>query len=319
MEGAGPMPIHKIPKEPKGAGEEPENDDEKKDKKNGKKRGKSIGEILDQMARDQGKRKGRGTGVEGQAAADADPDGMQASPGGKGRTLEEMAKGDWKDYANKRIEAAGIIAYVARILRHVKERQVEEKLQRSDTHSIWPEGNELNRLDFDAYRNYIEKTLTDENIKEEDRRFWELDKNILISSSVDLVIMIDGSSSMYGEYYRGNHDATALEIALFCAMIFYEAGKDVGMNVTVGMWGSNDPVIIARPGDNAQLIQENFIKARAGLDCGTDMVPSIRSGLDVLAQQKKSIPEFAGFAHFLYFSDGDISGREKQNRQFQLF
>jgi hypothetical protein len=107
---------------------------------------------------------------------------------------------------------------------------------------------------------------------------------------------------------------TALEISLLSATMIYEAAKTIKAPVYIMMWGNNEPIVLAKPGDSAEEIGRNIQSVRSGLNSGTDFAPSIKKMSTVLGGDKKRRAEYSGFTHAVVFSDGDIYDQDKAKK-----
>lgn len=297
------------------------------DAKEGK-RGKTLQEIQDEMKRRQeeaerkakedaqkqqqgqkgekGQKKPGQRGDPGDGEEDGEP-GEGAGAGGEGKTLEEIARMDWSNYPAIVAMLMGPISQVARALEKIREKQVEKDIKRTHTLECFPENNEIDRMDEQAHRDMVLKDAIGQ-AEERDLDRFQQDAQYQKPTQIDIALLIDGSGSM--EYGKGTQ-ATQLEIAILSATIMYEAAKKIGANVYIAMWGSANPVMIARPGDDPRSIAKNIVAARNGLSSGTDLAPSIRSITKEIARHAGKGGGYRGYTHITVFSDGDIYDREK--------
>lgn len=231
--------------------------------------------------------------------------------------LEDLSKKDWREY-NKRIaELAGPINRVRKLFKDVQERQLQRKQVTSRTLDIIPENSEVKeRFNAEAHRNMAVKKASGQ-LEENDLKRFHKDEPKFTPTEIDIVIMIDGSGSMKGR---------PLDSALQAGAIMFEAasGKDMNMNVYVGIWGNDDPPIIIRPGADRIQIGQAMEAARPGLSSGTDLAPAIRKVAQVIAEQRGKSGTMSGFTHVLIVSDGDINSyggdaEEARKRMQDLF
>lgn len=322
-----------------------------KEARNGKDKGKTIQEMLEEMNKklqDALKEKADGQdkpGEDGDEAGDGDGkgdkkaqrgspsreshmDGMmwgeedgdseaktpskKAGKDGKAKTLDDLARGDWSDYPAMVAQLRGPIAMVTRMLRKIQERQQEKAVRRSRALEIVPQDKEMDRLDRGAHRELILKKVTGQQVGEQDLKRFQGNEDFEKPAKIDIVLMIDGSGSM--DTGKGGAKATPLEIALLSGTILYEAAKQIDANVYIVLWGNDDPVILARPGDDARTIGKNIVAGRAGLGSGTNMANSIRKVTNLIARQKGSAAAYGGLTHMLVISDGDIYDKDNTKK-----
>jgi uncharacterized protein with von Willebrand factor type A (vWA) domain len=186
-----------------------------------------------------------------------------------------------------------------------------------------PEANEMDRLDRNAHKDLIIKKKTGQELKKKDFNRFKVNRNFEKPTNIDIVLMIDGSGSMNsGSYSYGGgntkRQATPLEISILTAVVLYEAAKKVDANVYITMWGTKEPNIIARPGDNPQTISKNLMAARKGLNSGTDMEPVIRKMAKVISEQKEQKGSYSGYSHWIVLSDGDIFDEDKVTKALDI-
>ncbi len=221
---------------------------------------------------------------------------------GQGKSLGDLAKQDWTDY-NKRIaELSGPISRVRKLFKDVQERQLQRKNTVSRTLDILPENGEVKeRFNVEAHRSLTIKKATGQ-VEEQDLKRFHKDSVKMVPVEVDIVIMIDGSGSM------GSGSPSPLESALQASAILYEAaaGKDMKMNVFVGMWGDDKVPILIKPGDDRVKIGQAMQAARRGLSSGTDFAPAVEKIAETIGEQRGRSGTLSGFTHVLIISDGDI-------------
>ena len=98
---------------------------------------------------------------------------------------------------------------------------------------------------------------------------------------------------------------------MLSSIILYEASKKIDANVYIMLWGSNNPLVLAKPGDDQHTIQQNIIKGRSGLNSGTDLAPGIVKIAKTIGEQRGKSGTLSGFTHVLIISDGDMFDAEK--------
>lgn len=338
VEGAGDMPAPKSPTEapadevdPNGEandGEGQDGDSQDADGEDGDDNGKTAEELEKELNKKEQEEGEEGQdGQDGEDGQDADgegedADGQKKGKGKKGKqksrqaghsdgeSLEQLSKKDWTDYNRRIAELAGPISRVRKIFKDVQERQLQRKPAMSRTLDILPENGEVkDRFNAEAHRNLTIKKATGQ-VEEQDLKRFHKDEIKMVPTEIDIVILIDGSGSMNG---------TPLNSALQAAAIMFEAasGKDMKMNVYVGLWGSSDPPIIIRPGADRIKIGQEMEKARKGLNSGTDFAPAIVKVAETIGDQRGKSGTLSGFTHVLIISDGDIFDDSKSKEMIQ--
>lgn len=323
------MPDVDLPPEsPQGQKADNENnaDGQEKDGQEGEgkdKRGKTLQEIMDEMNQkqdagaDQGEGKEEGQkGQKGSGQSDSASGGDEAGEAGEGRTLEDIAKGDWSDYPGIVAQLAGPIAQVARVLKRIQEKQVEKDVRTSHKLQRLPDGSPVDTLEIQAHRDFITKVETGQPIEDRDRDRFRREEQFDKPAQMDIVLLIDGSGSMDSKTLLGigERKATPLEVALLAATIINEAAKQVGAGVRISLWGSNNPVMLARPGDDPKTIGRNIVSARSGLGSGTELSPSIRSIVKELSEREKQGKPYRGYTHMMIISDGAIDDEAQAHK-----
>ncbi|MGM0422532.1 MAG: vWA domain-containing protein, partial [Pseudomonadota bacterium] len=255
-------------------------------------------EELDQQIKQQQQAQGQDGGEPGQDG-DSNSKSDQGSTG-EGRSLEELSKESWHDYNARISELGSYITRVRKQFKKVQERQLQEKTRRSKQCEMLPENGEVvERLNIDRQMNLAFKRAIG-NVEEEDYNRFHKDEKHYIPTTIDIVIMVDGSASMKGK---------ALNSALQTAAILHEAanGKDMNVNVYVSMWGNENPEVLIEPGMKRSEIGRQLERARPGLSSGTAMAPAFKATADMIADQHQKSNTLAGFTHMLIVSDGDIT------------
>jgi len=265
-----------------------------------------------------GKKKGKGKPNPGA--------GKEGAGHGDGRSLSDLAKQDWKDYPKRIAELSGPIQRVRKIFKEVQKRQLQRKVVQSKSMDILPENGELKeRFNVDAHRSLTIKKLTG-GVEENDLKRFYRDESKFTPTEIDIVIMIDGSGSMGQASYSGSGSGSSpspLQSALQASAILFEAaaGKDMKMNVYVGMWGDSNPPIMIKPGDDRITIGKAMEKMRQGLNSGTDFAPAVEKVAEVIGDQRGRSGTLSGLTHVLVISDGDMvdiaHAKEKMNIMFE--
>lgn len=230
------------------------------------------------------------------------------------KPLSELAKESWTNYMRRVAQLMGPITHVSKLFAKIKELQLEKADRLSRSRSMLPEKNELDRLNKQALRDKIIKQKTGQPLKRDDYRLFQKDEEYDVSTTPDLVIMIDGSGSM-----TSGSNPNPMELAVLTSAILYEAGKKAGMNVYVTIWGDQNPKVLVRPGDTPHDIGKNLEAARKGLGSGTNLAPSFKGITEMIAEQKIKAGAKAGYTHVLVVSDGDISDLEPSRSAITTF
>lgn len=229
---------------------------------------------------------------------------------GEGKSLEELSKQDWTQYSQRIAELAGPISRVRKLFKSIQERQLQRKPTMSRTLDILPENGEIkDRFNMEAHRNLTIKKMTGQ-VEAKDLARFHVDQVKMVPTEIDIVIMIDGSGSMNG---------TPINAALQAAAIMFEAasGKDMKMNVYVGMWGNANPPMIIYPGADRVEIGKSMQAARSGLNSGTDFAPAVSKIAETIGDQRGKGGTLSGFTHVLVLSDGDMFDAAKSTEKIK--
>ena len=285
---------------------------------------KTLQELLDEMnkKKDEGKDQGQDgqDGQEqgqpgqqpGQPGKDPSKDGppsQGAGSGGKPKTLNDIARGNWEDYPSIVAQLSGPIAQAARLLKKIQDKQLESDQRRSRRLESLPQDNEIDRLSHDAHRDLIIKRRTGQKLEETDLNRFQVDEQFKKPTKLDIVLLIDGSYSM-DTAMGGSGGAKRIEMAILSSAIIYEAAKSIGANVYIALWGNSTPIILAKPGDDPREIGRNIVKGKSGLGSGTDLAPTFPKITETIANQRTKAGEYSGRTHMIVISDGDISDKE---------
>lgn len=258
--------------------------------------------------------------------ADQKQDPSQQAGGGKGagqgggvKSLDDLPVGDWSNYSAMVSQYGGAIRQAERLLRRIKEMQVQHTTSRSRSrHTMLPRDGELDRFSVGRHIELKKKKATGQHIEAEDYNRFNDDKLVQQPTDIDLVLLIDGSGSMESGIGTNSYQAkaqgkaTKLQAAIHSACILYEAARRVGINVHIAAWGPPDPIWIAGPRDNHARIGESISRVANGLNSGTQLWPAINSTVKRLSETKsKTRSRFTGFSHCIILSDGDVGDMDK--------
>lgn len=236
-----------------------------------------------------------------QAAAKKSQKGKAGKKGGQGdgQKLGDLSRQDWTQYQQRINELSGPISRVRKLFKDIQERQLQRKSVQSPKLDIIPENGEVkDRFNIEAHRNLTLKKVTGQMTADDLKRF-HTDEIKMTPTQIDIVLLIDGSSSMNG---------VPLNSALQSAAIMFEAaaGKDMNINVYVCMWGDKNPEMIIRPGADRVKVGQAMQAARKGLNSGTDFAPAVETVAKTIAEDRGKSGVLSGFTHVLILSDGDI-------------
>ncbi|GEM_PF-1172776 len=269
-------------------------------------------EELDDMINQKQKEEDAQNGQDGQGQDGQAKDGKPSDQAGKGdgQDLKELSERDWNDYQQRISELSGPIIRVRRMLKKIQERQLQEAIKRDNKMDIIPEDSDvMDRFNMDAHKNLIIKKAMGD-VKEEDLKRFRKDRVEQVPTSIDIVIMIDGSGSMNG---------VPLNSAIQTAAILNEAarGKDMNINVYVGLWGNNTPPIRITPETKKQDIGAILEHSRQGLKSGTSMAPMFEVIADTVSKQRAKQQVLGGFTHIMAVSDGEISDAAESKKKIE--
>ncbi len=265
-----------------------------------------------------------------QDGAEQDGDGQEANGKGKGqkskpgkgkkkagkgqeKSLSDLSKQDWTDYNARIAELIPYITRVRNLLKKVQESQLQQKKTRSKQMDIMPQNGEVkDRFNLQAHQNMVVKKESGQLDKEDLKRFHS-DETKMVPTTLDIVIMIDGSASM------GWGEPSPLNSALQACAILYEAaaGKDMNMNVYVGLWGSDNPPILIKPGEDRMKVGKTMEAMRKGLNSGTSFGPAVKKIAETMSEQHEKSGTLCGFTHVLVISDGDISDSSETKKKME--
>lgn len=235
---------------------------------------------------------------------------QQSRAGGSssGQEWKDKIDGGWDDYRGKIVELSGPIAAVARILEKIRDKQKETKIKQSKQMDVLPGDEAKDRLNMEKHRELRQKQLTGQQIDKRDRERFFIDQRKTIPTTVDFVILIDGSGSMVGSY---GGKSSALASALTAALILQEAaGRVGGFNVYVGMWGGSNVQWVSTPEMKESETAANYKRARSGLHTGTDLSPALEQSVELLIKRPVKSGQKLGRTHVVVLSDGDLNSQD---------
>ena len=227
--------------------------------------------------------------------------------------------GDWKDYQACVAQFGAEIRQARNLLVQIQEKQA--KITHNPTHmrSILPDDGDMTRFDEASHESLVTKLLTGQNIGEQDARRFVIDEETKAPASIDVVISIDGSGSMYqnhsSNYTSWSH--SPIQAGINIASILNEAAKkprnhrskDAEGDIRIwGMvWGNNPPSMIMQPGDDPIKVGKAIAGLKESRGWGTDLAPAVKHTTKALAEHKGNPNTPVGFTHQIVVSDGDIA------------
>jgi hypothetical protein len=160
------------------------------------------------------------------------------------------------------------------LLVHIQEKQAKITQRPTYTRDLLPEDGDFGRFDDSAHAALITRLGTGQQVTEDDARRFSMDEERKTPASIDVVLHIDGSASMYGNYSQGGSqwECSPIQAGINTACIINEAakkprnhtnpkGQEGDIKVWTNIWGNDPPLLIAKPGDKPQDVG----KAIAGL------------------------------------------------------
>ncbi|MFZ4542007.1 MAG: hypothetical protein ACOYNL_09450 [Rickettsiales bacterium] len=249
------------------------------------------------------------------------------SPRGMGGTSDIESKpvvGDWSDYQEMAIKFSAQIREQQRHIDQLRAKQVEELETISPGLTLLPEDGDMARLDRGAHATMVKKILRGQSITEDDAARFQTDAIATRPSNIDVVLLLDGSSSMHSAFNEsgGSWPFSPIQAGMHAGCVLNEACKnDVtaerGTRFYMGLWGNETPMMLINPGDKPQEVGKRIAGLTQSHGWGTNLAPSIKDTTKQLAQAQKAQSggqEKTGYSHYIVISDGGISD---DNASFQ--
>lgn len=215
--------------------------------------------------------------------------------------LDELAGGSWEDFS-KRVSLHGsVISVMAASLEKLKRAQLKFVHKLSKKHSLIPEGGDLRRFDQRAMDSLIQRIAKREKFDKDHLSMFRKDGRRAAASRPTRIILIDGSRSMT----FGGHPMP-MDKAIQEAVIDYMASRVAGYDTFITMFGPENPLEIAKPGDSLVEIGKTIEKVTGGLNTMTYLSPALLHTIRQVAYRKKFEENYVGFTNFVIYSDGDI-------------
>lgn len=296
------------------------------DGQDGQDQGQSAEDLAEQIQQAMQEQDGQdqdGQDQDGDDNSQGDPSNQQSSDQAgeqKGKDKIDIVTDGWEDYVNTIAKLAGPISNVATSLKKIKELQIQRKTVLGKKKTILPKAGELDRFDLTSHRDLIVKRKTNQEIKEKDLERFSDDAVESDETTVDFILLVDGSGSMNSGGQKGSNgeNITALDVALTTSAILYEASRKVGgIRVHVGMWGEGDVKWLIQPGDKRNKVGQVFASAKTGLHSGTRLSPAVLSTAKMFSEEKSKPGDLSGYTHVLVISDGDIGDAPDTQRMLE--
>ncbi len=132
-----------------------------------------------------------------------------------------------------------------------------------------------------------------------------------------VAVLIDGSGSM--DQKDGTNSLSRLAIGGEVATMLYlgargeenERGENgleaLNTEVYMGIFGGNNPQILATPQSTRDEVEEAIERTRKGMNSSTDLAPMIKKITETLANDEGNPADLLGHTHFIIVSDGDLT------------
>lgn len=216
-------------------------------------------------------------------------------------SLDELATGSWDDFSKRVTLHGSVIGVMAKGLEKLKRAQLKFIHKLSKRHSLIPEGGDLRRFDQEAMYKLLQKMAKREKFDKDNLNMFKKDGRIVAETRPTRVILIDGSRSMS----MGAHPLP-MDKAIQEAVIDYMASRIAGYDTYITMFGPQNPLIIAQPGDSLVEIGKRIEMVHGGLNTMTYLSPALLETIRMVAFRKKFKEAYVGFTNFVIYSDGDI-------------
>lgn len=166
-----------------------------------------------------------------------------------------------------------------------------------------PDGDIFDRLSIDKHADLMMKDATGQAIEDHDYQRFHSSKDKKLPVHADIVLLIDGSDSMY----RGTN-GSPIQAGLSTSVIVNEAVRGLPINHEAWLWGNEKPQCLVGPGDHADDIAQRIAGMARPQSWDTQLAPAIAAATDGLATGRRRQPPNAlvGNSHFIVVSDGDL-------------
>lgn len=284
------------------------------------------GQTIEELEKARTEREGR-EGGEGNDDGNASPSSPSSRPGAgqgfrpaKGVGASHVASrpkvGDWSDYQGMVVAFAAEIRARQLLIDQLRARQLEYEARMAPEYTLLPEDGDTRRLDRGRHAQLVKRILRGQPIEEHDALRFEGNKDMPIPSNMDVVLLMDGSGSMYqSEDVTGKRwPFPPIKSGMHAGCILNEACKsDVAAtrhaNFYMGLWGNAVPLMLVKPGDDKREIGQRIAGVEENQRWGTSLAPSIRHITAQLAEGQRNhsgAHSKTGYSHILILSDGGI-------------
>ena len=219
----------------------------------------------------------------------------------KQMSLDELASGSWEDFSKRVTLHGAVIGVMAKGLEKLKRAQLKFVHKVSKRHSLIPEGGDLRRFNQEAMYKLLQRMAKREKFDKDHLNMFRKDGRVAAETRPTRIILIDGSRSMS----MGRHPLP-MDKAIQEAVIDYMASRIAGYDTFITMFGPQNPLIIAQPGDSLVEIGKRIELVHGGLNTMTYLSPALLETIRMVAYRKKFEEPYVGFTNFVIYSDGDI-------------
>ncbi len=212
-------------------------------------------------------------------------------------------KGDLDEYRRMIAPHRDAISKAANIMRKIQEKLTVSVQDPSHKNSLVPEDGDVGRFQSKSMQDRLVKQFSKQAIDESDFEAFSVDGPVRkIPAKSEIHIWVDGSGSMTGK---------PVEMAITTGCILYEAAKEVGMDVYIGMLGDPHPLSIAKPGMSDREIGQAIVKVRRGQGGDKDYLSSsIAKMIETTLEKKKDLSQLVGNTHVFVVTDGGFTDME---------
>ncbi len=222
---------------------------------------------------------------------------------------------DWSNYPEQIKKLQGPISRVAEQLKKIKRKQIQQTVSRSRKKTLMPKAGEIDRFNIAAKRDLVLKQKTGQQRTIEDYELFHDDRTKKEETIVEIILLIDGSSSMLC-----NSRPSRMDVAVTTAAIIYEASRKVGgIRFHLGLWGDENIIWMAKPEDKHADIAKQMEAARQGKNSGTRLNPAIVETAHMYSKHPTKAGDKSGYTHVLVISDGDIMGSDHPAKSIESF
>lgn len=298
------------------------------DQQSGESQGQTIESLLQELEDMERARSGQGNS--GRTQSPTNTPSKPGSGAGRSNIKSRPQVGNWSDYQTAVAEYGPEINQARNLLIRIQEKQSQIAQKPAHSKSLLPEDGDMGRFDVSAHRDLVTKLLTGRSVSEQDARRFVEDEEKKVPASIDVILKIDGSGSMYWENDKqGNAWPFApINAGIQAGCILNEAAKkprnkrnrganEGDIDVYTMLWGNKTPLMLAEPGDDPMKIGQAIAGLKSGQGWGTELAPSIVEMTHALAEKKKKPGSLTGYSHVIIVSDGDIQDQAASKIAFE--